>query len=156
LSNDGVAASGSGALGYTQEKLKGVVSPLAAGAEAVWSMGDDSALAVLRAAHAGNRVSAPALRASDQPADRALRGLRVHMRAWSASGETNGDVPRPQHRHRRHRAARRGRVDALAYDAGCPARIALDLRRRRSGARIAAIGRRGERCVREGATYLVL
>jgi len=145
--------------GYTQDELKGVVSPLAAGAEAVWSMGDDAALPFFgRRMQVTEYLRQRFAQVTNPPIDALREGFVFDMRAWVGSGETNGDVPAPGSIVTVDTALlEEGAFDALAYDARLvPARIALDCGGESLRARIGAIADEAERCVSEGATYLVL
>ena len=145
--------------GYTQDELKGVVSPLAAGAEPVWSMGDDAALPFF-----GRRVPVTEYlrqrfaQVTNPPIDALREGFVFDMRAWVGSGDTNGDVPAPGSIVTVDTALLdEGAFDALADDPRLlTTRIALDCAGAGLRARVTAIAAEAERAVREGATYLVL
>jgi glutamate synthase domain-containing protein 2/glutamate synthase domain-containing protein 3 len=145
--------------GYTQDELKGVVSPLAAGAEPVWSMGDDAALPFF-----GRRVPVTEYlrqrfaQVTNPPIDALREGFVFDMRAWVGSGDTNGDVPAPGSIVTVDTALLdEGAFDALADDPRLlTTRFALDCAGAGLRARVTAIAAEAERAVREGATYLVL
>jgi glutamate synthase domain-containing protein 2/glutamate synthase domain-containing protein 1/glutamate synthase domain-containing protein 3 len=145
--------------GYTQDELKGVVAPLAAGSEAVWSMGDDAALPFLeRRMPVTEYLRQRFAQVTNPPIDALREGFVFDMRAWVGSGDTNGDVPAPGSIVMVDTALLdEGAFDALTYDARLvPYRIALDCAEDGLRARIAAIADEAERAVREGSSYLVL
>jgi glutamate synthase domain-containing protein 2/glutamate synthase domain-containing protein 1/glutamate synthase domain-containing protein 3 len=145
--------------GYTQDELKGVVSPLAAGAEPVWSMGDDAALPFFERRMAVTEYLRQRFaQVTNPPIDALREGFVFDMRAWVGSGETNGDVPAPGSIVTVDTALlEEDAFDALSYDARLvPVRIPLDCAATGLRARVAAIAEEAERAVAEGATYLVL
>jgi glutamate synthase domain-containing protein 2/glutamate synthase domain-containing protein 1/glutamate synthase domain-containing protein 3 len=145
--------------GYTQDELKSVVSPLALGNEAVSSMGDDAALPFFgRRMVVTDYLRQRFAQVTNPPIDALREGFVFDMRAWVGSGETNGDVPAHGSIVTVDTALlEEGAFDALAYDARLvPARIVLDCAAVGLRARIAEIADEAERCVQEGATYLVL
>ncbi len=145
--------------GYTQDELKSVVSPLAAGSEAMSSMGDDAALPFFgRRMVVTDYLRQRFAQVTNPPIDALREGFVFDMRAWVGSGETNGDVPAHGSIVTVDSALlEEGAFDALAYDARLvPARIVLDCAAVGLRARIAEIADEAERCVQEGATYLVL
>jgi glutamate synthase domain-containing protein 2/glutamate synthase domain-containing protein 1/glutamate synthase domain-containing protein 3 len=145
--------------GYTADELKGVVSPLAAGNEPMWSMGDDAAPAFLeRRLPVTEYLRQRFAQVTNPPIDALREGFVFDMRAWVGSGDTNGDVPAPGSIVSIDTALLdEGAFDALAYDARLvPHRIALDCGASHLRARIAAICDEAERAVHDGKTYLVL
>jgi glutamate synthase domain-containing protein 2/glutamate synthase domain-containing protein 1/glutamate synthase domain-containing protein 3 len=145
--------------GYTADELKQVVSPLAAGNEPMWSMGDDAAPAFLeRRLPVTEYLRQRFAQVTNPPIDALREGFVFDMRAWVGSGDTNGDVPAPGSIVSIDTALLdEGAFDALAYDARLvPHRIALDCGTSHLRARIVAICDEAERAVHDGKTYLVL
>ena len=145
--------------GFTKDELSGVVAPLAAGSEPVWSMGDDAALPFLeRRMPVTEYLRQRFAQVTNPPIDALREGFVFDMRAWVGSGDSNGDVPAPGSIVTVDTALLdEGAFDALAYDARLvPYRIALDCAKTGLRARIAEIADEAEHAVREGATYLVL
>ncbi|BDE05683.1 glutamate synthase large subunit [Vulcanimicrobium alpinum] len=145
--------------GYTQDELKQVVSPLAAGAEPVSSMGDDAALPFFeRRMPVTEYLRQRFAQVTNPPIDALREGFVFDVRAWVGSGATNGDVPAPGSIVNVDTALlEEGAFDALAYDTRLVTeRFALDCAGTSLRARITAIADEAERKVREGATYLVL
>jgi len=145
--------------GYTQDELKGVVAPLSAGSEPLWSMGDDAALPFLeRRMPVTEYLRQRFAQVTNPPIDALREGFVFDMRAWVGSGETNGDVPATGSIVTVETALlEEGAFDALTYDARLvPHRIELDCGPTSLRARVAEIADEAERAVREGASYLVL
>jgi glutamate synthase domain-containing protein 2/glutamate synthase domain-containing protein 1/glutamate synthase domain-containing protein 3 len=145
--------------GFTKDELAGVVAPLAAGSEPVWSMGDDAALPFLeRRMPVTEYLRQRFAQVTNPPIDALREGFVFDMRAWVGSGDSNGDVPAPGSIVTVDTALLdEGAFDALAYDARLvPYRIGLDCAATGLRARIGEIADEAEHAVREGATYLVL
>ena len=145
--------------GFTKDEAALVVTPLAGGAEPLWSMGDDAAPAFVArrlpvAAYLRQRFA----QVTNPPIDALREGFVFDVRAWVGSGATNGDVPAPGSIVTVDSAILEEQAfDALAYDARLvPHRIALDFAGTGLRLRIAAIADDAERAVRAGASYLVL
>ena len=145
--------------GYTKDELQGVIVPLAAGSEPVWSMGDDAALPFLeRRLPVTEYLRQRFAQVTNPPIDALREGFVFDMRAWVGSGATNGDVPAPRSIVTVDTALlEEAAFDALAYDTRLIAhRIALDCAQTGLRARLVAIADEAERTVIQGATYLVL
>ncbi|HZO92741.1 MAG TPA: glutamate synthase large subunit [Candidatus Baltobacteraceae bacterium] len=145
--------------GYTKDELAGVVQPLAAGSEPVWSMGDDAALPFLeRRMPVTEYLRQRFAQVTNPPIDALREGFVFDVRAWVGSGATNGDVPA----HGSIVTVDTALLDELTFDALSfdarlvMERISLDCADAALATRIAQIADAAERRVREGATYLVL
>ena len=145
--------------GYTKDEIAGVVAPLAAGGEPVWSMGDDAALPFLeRRMPVTEYLRQRFAQVTNPPIDALREGFVFDVRAWVGSGDTNGDVPAPASIVTIETAILDELTfDELSFDARLvPHRIALDCAANGLRARLLQIAAEAERAVREGATYLVL
>ena len=145
--------------GYSADELKQVVSPLAAGTEPMWSMGDDAAPAFLeRRLPVTEYLRQRFAQVTNPPIDALREGFVFDMRAWVGSGDTNGDVPAPGSIVSIDTALLdEGAFESLWFDTRLEEhRIALDCGATHLRARIAAICDEAERAVRDGKTYLVL
>jgi glutamate synthase domain-containing protein 2/glutamate synthase domain-containing protein 1/glutamate synthase domain-containing protein 3 len=144
---------------YTKDELAGVVQPLAAGAEPVWSMGDDAALPFLeRRMPVTEYLRQRFAQVTNPPIDALREGFVFDVRAFVGSGPTNGDVPA----HGSIVTVESALLDELAFDAlSFDARLVMervDLDCAASGLaqRIGEIADECEQKVRMGTTYLVL
>jgi len=143
--------------GATKEEVADVVGALAAGAEAVSSMGDDAALAFLeRRTPVANYLRQRFAQVTNPPIDPLREALVFDMRAFVGAGEIHGDVPAPRSIVMLDSAIlSETAFDTLRFDTRLsPAVISLDL----DGSlrsRLQAICDEAERGARGGASLLV-